>query len=266
MKFIFAGRDNSFNRKYINELVKDHDLICCLFLEIDRFTFKGRFRKIKKRIQKYGWIRVLDELSFHVWSTFILRTHREKQFMKTKPDYFSNSINLHCPVFEVENINSKKWLDFIKDQKPDVIFSICCNVHFNSTLVSIPRFGAYVLHEGILPEYKGLHSTLWTLLNKEYDYLGYTLFKANNITDGGSIVTQGKYELNKQEGIRSWSWVGHNALIKGLPEIIQAFKRLENEGGFIPLNTEHRKDQYYSWMRMSTFLHRSLANFYSYKN
>ena len=41
MRVVFIGRDNSFNRKFISELFKDHELVCILIVEIDRFTFKG---------------------------------------------------------------------------------------------------------------------------------------------------------------------------------------------------------------------------------
>ena len=45
MRVVFIGQDNSFNRKFISELFKDHELVCILFAEIDRFTFKGRLKK-----------------------------------------------------------------------------------------------------------------------------------------------------------------------------------------------------------------------------
>ena len=52
MGVVFIGQDNSFNRKFICELFKDHELVCCLFVEIDRFSFKGRLKKLQSIDQK----------------------------------------------------------------------------------------------------------------------------------------------------------------------------------------------------------------------
>ena len=66
MRVVFIGQDNSFNRKLIIELFKDHELVCCLFVAIDRFTFKGRLKKIRNRINRTGLIIIIDELVFHL--------------------------------------------------------------------------------------------------------------------------------------------------------------------------------------------------------
>ncbi len=259
MRVIVAVRDNSFNRKYVSELFKEHELICCLFLETDRFTLAGKIRKITKRIHKYGVLRVVDELAFHVFSKFILRRGTEKKLFNTKPDYFTNKINLNYPTFEVDDIHSERWLNFIKEKEPDIIFSNCCNVIFKLNLYSIPKFGTYVLHEGITPEYKGLHSTIWALLNDEREKIGYTLLKINEIIDGGEIVNQGIYKLKENEGLRTWSWIAHNSLIEGLPNIKEAFKMLEKNKVFTPDTTLRRKSRYYSWMKLSTFLFKNVT-------
>ena len=254
MRIVFIGRDNSFNRKYLNELFKEHEIVCCLFVEIDRFTFKGRSKKIKNRIKRKGLLRVIDELAFQFYSSFILRGRKEKKLKRSKPDYFVNELKLECPTYQVSNVHSKNWLELIKNHKPDIIFSICCNVIFRPKLLEIPRLGTYILHEGITPEYKGLHTPIWALLNGDLDCIGYSVIKANSEIDGGVILDQGAYNLKKDEGLKTWSWVGHNALIEGLPQIKEAFNQLELEGGFEPINTEGRKNKYYTWVTLSSFI------------
>lgn len=252
MKVVFIGRDNSFNRKYVNELFKNHELTSCLFVEIDRFSFKGRLKKIRRRMRRRGFFTVLDELAFQFYSSYFLR--KEKELLLSKPDYFINNTELSCETHDVANVHSEKWIQFIKDQKPDIIFSICCNVIFKKELLDIPRLGTYILHEGITPEYKGLHTPIWALMNNEPDGLGYSLIKANHEIDGGEILDQGGYQLKENEGIRTWSWVGHNALIEGMPNIEKALDKLAKDGDFTPISETERKDQYYSWVRLSTFL------------
>ncbi|NQY66884.1 MAG: hypothetical protein HRT72_04075, partial [Flavobacteriales bacterium] len=156
-----------------------------------------------------------------------MRSDYEKELLKSKPEYFVNRSRIDCPTYDVVDVHSEQWLRFIKEEDPDIIFSICCNVIFKQELLDIPSLGTCVLHEGITPEYKGLHTPIWALLNRDFDCLGYSIIKANNVIDGGDVLVQGKYDLKEKEGLRTWSWVGHNALIEGIPAMKKAFKELE---------------------------------------
>ena len=255
MRVIFAGRDNNFNRRYVTELFRDHEIVACLFLEIDRFSYAARWRKITRRMKRYGVLRVIDELAFHVYDRVANGKH-SKQMLASDPDFFLKSTKLPCPAFQVSNIHNKKWLSYIQEQEPDLIFSICCNVIFRPKLYSIPKYGTFVLHEGLTPEYKGLHTPIWALLNNEEEFIGYTVLRVNDEIDGGEVLVQDTYKLAPGEDIRTWSWIGHNALIQGLPKIRDSLAELEKNGSFTPISLEGRKNQYYSWVTLSEYLRR----------
>ena len=252
MKVIFVGRNNSFNRQFACELFRDQELTSCLFVEGGRNTFAGRYKKIRRRMKRNGFFRVVDELAFHVYDR-IFHAKRSKQFLQKEPDFFGKWRKLPCPSFEADNIHSKKWIEYIEEQQPDMIFSICCNVIFKPKLYNIPRLGTFVLHEGLTPEYKGLHTPIWAMLNGEHEYIGYTMLRVNDEIDGGEVLNQGTYTLQPGEDVRTWSWVGHNALIQGLPEMRERINDLANNGTFSPLSLEGRKDTYYSWVTLSQF-------------
>ena len=253
MKVIFVGRNNSFNRQFTCELFRDHELVSCLFVEGQRTTTSGRFQKIARRVKRNGLLRVTDELAFHVYDR-IFHAKRNREFMQRAPDYFQQWPSLPCTSFEVDNIHSKKWLEYIEEQQPDIIFSICCNVIFRPKLYNIPKYGTYVLHEGLTPEYKGLHTPIWAMLKNDDEYIGYTMLRVNDEIDGGDVLSQGKYKLQPGEDVRTWSWVGHNALIQGLPEMRQKIDELATNGSFTPMPLEGRKSTYYTWVTLSQFL------------
>lgn len=253
MKIIFLGRDNPFNRKYFSELSKEHELLCCLFLEPNRFKLTYRLNFICKRIRKYGFIRVSDELCFHLYYRLFFRNATMK-LIKTKREYFIDKLELECPTYNVENIHNIKWIEFIRNCSPDIIFCMCSSVILKPVLYNIPKLGTFVLHEGITPEYKGLHTILWALLKKDYKNIGYTLLKINDEIDGGKILIQENYKLNGNEDYRTWVWIGHNALIEGLDHIKKALKEVELNKDFKPVETVKRESCIYTWMTLTKFL------------
>ncbi|HTB05936.1 MAG TPA: formyltransferase family protein [Bacteroidia bacterium] len=259
MRIIFVGRDNSFNRKIVQEFSTEHQILCCLFIEPERSSWKSKSEKISRRIKKYGLLQASDELAFHLFDRFFLRT-KEPIFWKTRPEYYNNSINLSYPIHQVDDINNKKWVAFCNSLSPDIILATCSHVIFKPELYNTPALGTFVIHEGLTPEYRGLHTPLWALMKKEFQYIGYTVIKVNDQIDGGEILTQGTYPLGEDECYRTWSWVGHNAIISGLENIRRSFKELEKKRCFQPLNTQNRKSSYYTWMRFSRFLWLCLIN------
>lgn len=261
MKIIFAGRDNAFNRGIIQWLAEDHDVIACFFLEPERGSSKGRWKRIKLRAKKYSWFKALDELAFHLADRLWIRSDEKHRVLEDFPETFTKSQQLEIPQFSVANIHSKKWLNYVKENNPDIIFSVCGAVIFKPQLHTLPRLGTLVLHEGLTPEYKGLHTPLWALMNKEFQYLGYTLLQVNDSIDGGKVLSQNIYRLEKNEDFRVWSLVAHKAILANLEHIKTALLKLEENKGFVPLNISGRKHSYYTWMGLSDFTRLYFKNY-----
>lgn len=253
MRIIFAGRDNSFNRKLFKEISSEHEVLFCLFLEPGRKNTFHLFKRIGKRIRRYGLLKVLNELAFHVIDRLLIRKP-ETTLKDTQPEYFKTDVALDFPCFTVDNIHDPNWLGLIKQSNPDIIFSLCCNVIFKPVLIDIPKYGTFILHEGLTPAYKGLHTTLWALLKGDYKSVGYTLFKANTEIDGGEILVQENYKLKDGENYRTWSWIGHNALIEGLDTIKKSLKNLEQNDGFKPVEIDNKESGVYTWVTLTQFL------------
>jgi methionyl-tRNA formyltransferase len=255
MKIIFAGRDNSFNRGIINWLSKDHEVVASFFLEPDRFTFKGRMNRIKKRIKRYGLMKVLDEMSFHFVDRLWLRKN-EPAKMTAIPQEFRKVSDIKGDEFVVDKMNSKEWVAKVKSYEPDIIFSVCSSVIFKPQLYNTPRYGTLVLHEGITPQYKGLHTPLWALMKGEPQYLGYTLLKVNDEIDGGGIVSQYQYQLKDGEDHRCWSFVAHYSIVAGLDKMRDDLKKYEEQKDNFQLEMPKDSSKYphYTWMGLSEFL------------
>lgn len=256
MRVIFAGRDNSFNRGIVHWLKRDHEVVACLFLEPDRFGFKARWRRIRGRARRYGWFKAMDELAFHLADRLFVRRGEKELFEGYFPEEFLRPAPLEVPEYSVRKIHSQEWLDFIQQQKPDILFSVCGTVIFRPKLFNIPRLGTYVLHEGLTPEYKGLHTPLWGLMQQEPEFLGYTLLKVDESIDGGKVLIQGGYDPPEGCGVRQWSFIAHHAIVQGLDDMAEAMRELERDDGFEPLDLKSRMDSghTYTWMGLTDFV------------
>lgn len=51
------------------------------------------------------------------------------------------------------------------------------------------RLGSYVIHDSLLPKYRGFSPTLWALINGEKE-VGITFFEMGEVVDSGGIVAQ----------------------------------------------------------------------------
>lgn len=249
-RIVFIGRDTDFNRRFVKELSRSHRMVACMFVEQNRKSLGGMTERIRKRISKYGILKVLDELAFHVLDRSVLRRN-ESVFFKEKPEFFQPT-QLDMPLHYWANVNCVECYEVLKELSPDVILSMCCNVHFSRSLFLIPNYGTYVLHEGILPQYRGLHSTLWALAKKDYDNLGCTLFQVNERIDDGKIILQ--HKINGPSSCQNWGWAAHKAIIDSIEPIANVLAKLKRDGYVAPIGNIAGERKYYTWMRLTQFV------------
>jgi len=94
----------------------------------------------------------------------------------------------------IKNINEKNFIINLRKNNYDYAFSFCCNQIFKNELISSFR-KVINYHSSILPKYKGLNSTLWSIFCKE-KYTGFSYHYINNKIDNGNIVYQEKFKIN----------------------------------------------------------------------
>jgi hypothetical protein len=254
MKIVFIVRENSFNLGIIEWLSEYYTLSASFFTEVNRMRLSYRINRIKKRMKKYGLIRVVDELAFHAfYRAFYLR----KDIILIKKYFPDNFVKLKRPqgtFFQCENIHDKKNLQQIRSLSPDIIISVCTNTFFKPELFTLPKYGTYVIHEGILPEYKGLHTVAWALMKKEYNYVGCSFFRVNGNIDGGDILCNNIFPEAGKYGFQ-WGFVSHASILFGLPSLKDCIDKLYlNNGKYEKINTSERKSHLYSWATLSVYL------------
>ena len=96
-------------------------------------------------------------------------------------------------VSDINGRDAAKLADF----KPDLIISIRFGQIFKAPAISIPRLGIINLHSGLLPAYKGVMASFWSLLNGE-SHLGTTLhWVTDSKIDSGQMISQRSQTVQK---------------------------------------------------------------------
>lgn len=259
LKSVFIGSKNEFDEMIVDWLNQNTELtgVVWTFSGAWRKTWKGRFEYGKKRVKKYGLFKVINELLlfFYVKKKIAVKELGLLKRELIRPYWKNTGRNFDSLQFKsikCDNVNRKEVIEFLNECKPDLIFAMCVNDFFGKKLRSIAKYGVFLWHEGLTPEYKGLYSPFWTLYNQEYDKLAYTFLKMNDDVDGGEVYVQGNakdIDLRKH----GYSFIGHKAIYDSLPEVKNFLKQLEN-GRAQRLPDRNVKSGYYTYPGLTQYM------------
>ena len=99
------------------------------------------------------------------------------------------------PVFYFKKISDSNTLDEIRKLNPDIIFVLGLSQLLSSEFIGIPALGVIGSHPALLPENRGRHPLIWSLV-KGADRGGITLFYIDEGMDTGDIVMQREFQID----------------------------------------------------------------------
>jgi len=136
-----------------------------------------------------------DNLILNIIEFFLI-----KLFNLDKINPFFNNKGIFLKLFSklkiqyVKNINDSNFVTDLRKNNYDYAFSICCNQIFKKKLIS-SFYRIINYHSSLLPKYKGLNSTLWSILFRE-KFTGYSFHYVDGKIDNGNIILQEKFKIN----------------------------------------------------------------------
>lgn len=260
LKTAFIGNENNYDYKICEWLSQHTDL--SLIIWTDKLAWASNLPGRKKRVFKrfltrssrYGKIQTVNEALYYVlYRKFVVK----KEVAKIKKLLDTIEVHPQKPLSEIkqvrpDDIKSEELQNLVESSNLDAMFAMCIDVFLPKKLINTPKYGTFLWHEGITPNYRGVYSPFWALVNEDYENLGYTLLKMNSKLDAGEIYVQGRAEnINVLE---DWhSYIGHKAVLDSLPKVEKFLKQLEvNQHRFI--ENPNAKDGYYSYPKASAFL------------
>jgi hypothetical protein len=235
---VFVGSRNDFDEVLVDWLARRTDLLGVVWTSSTAWqrTLAGRVAFARERARRYGLRKAVDETAFYV---HFHRTKKRLDHAELRRRVIDPYHALHgTPSWSGDalvtaSVNSPEVMGFLRERKPDLVLAMCINEYFARPLRSIPRHGVLLWHEGVTPEYRGLYSPFWAAHNLDFERIGYTLLRMNDVYDAGEAFVQG--QARDVDPVRHGHlYMGHKAIWDSLPEVERFLGELE-EGSAKPV-------------------------------
>ena len=137
-------------------------------------------------------------------------------------DYFNKLCdNLKIPsnnVHYIDNINNNK--DLIESINPDLMVVVGAPF-IQSDILNIECVKIN-LHIGFLPNYRGIKTIEWAIINNDYDKIGYTIHELTSKLDQGSVIS--RRTINVDSSNYDLSHIYTSLYEKGFNDLIRIVK------------------------------------------
>jgi len=187
-----------------------------------RETPERKKRRIKREIQRVGWLRFADVLAFRVFYRLFLaskdRAWEREQVEKLCATYSRpEARELITPA-----PNTPEAEAFIRQAKPDMVIARCKTL-LAERIFTLPAIGTFVMHPGIAPEYRNAHGCFWAVANGDAKNAGMTLLRIDKGVDTGPIY--GYFHASPKQG-ESHIVLQHRTVFDNLEEIRATLARV----------------------------------------
>jgi methionyl-tRNA formyltransferase len=117
-------------------------------------------------------------------------------------DLCSVSKSHGIPCLYADDINSSITLDWIRDKTPDIVFCFGWSRLLKKELLSLAPLGIIGFHPASLPENRGRHPLIWSLVLGLKE-IGSSFFFMDSGADSGDVISQRKIIINDNDDART---------------------------------------------------------------
>lgn len=103
--------------------------------------------------------------------------------------------NYKIPLYYIDDINSKEFIQKIRDAKIDLILCAAYPQIFSKELISISSRCSVNFHPSLLPKFRGAHPHYWAIVKGEEESGLTAHFMTENI-DEGDIIAQIRFPIS----------------------------------------------------------------------
>jgi len=133
---------------------------------------------------------------------------------------------------------------FKHDKEYDVLFCFRFSKILKSRLLSIAKVASVNFHGALLPKYAGLGSIFQAISHRE-DEIGGSFHMMVEKIDGGSVIYQSKFPINRQRSVGYHHLKVYQESAKGFFQVAQNIKRQ------ISVANDSAEDEYFSFPEKS---------------
>lgn len=104
----------------------------------------------------------------------------------------------HIPIFFSDVVKPNQYAEVVAECKPDIALAVGWRFLINEKTYRLPPHGTLVIHDSLLPKYRGFAPMNWAIINGETE-TGVTLFLMVDAVDAGPIIDQLKVRIAKED-------------------------------------------------------------------
>ncbi len=153
----------------------------------------------------------------------------------------SIAVNSSIDFYKIEDVNSPDFISRLQTLDIDVIVSVAATQLFKKDILNLPKMCCINLHSSLLPEYRGVSPSFWTMLNGE-EKTGVTVHYMDEKIDSGDIIIQNVINIEKDDTVKM---LNEKVADVGAASLIEALKLLENNT-VKPIPLDITKGSYFS--------------------
>ncbi len=184
-----------------------------------------RKRRIQRERQRVGSLRMLDILAFKIFYRLRFAARdaawQERELERLQDLY--PPVPDSVPVHVCASINSKGAEEFIRDKAPDLLIARCKQL-MRPRIFSLARYGTYVFHPGVCPQYRNAHGCFWALAHHDHENVGMTLLRIDEGIDTGPIFGFYSYDFDARN--ESHIVIQHRVFLENLTPIAEKLKAI----------------------------------------
>ena len=128
-------------------------------------------------------------------------------FIVPRKDTHDTKLKEFCDTYGIDylsnqSINSKLFLDLMKDYDCDILVSMSFDQIFKKAILNTTKYGVINCHAGMLPYYRGRNVLNWVLINDETEF-GITVHHVDEGIDTGDIIIQKAFPILEEDNYNS---------------------------------------------------------------
>lgn len=137
-------------------------------------------------------------------------------------DVKSLALEAGLRVFQPENINTPKSVEFLKSLNADLFVIVAYGQLLSQEVLDIPKVFPLNIHASLLPKYRGAAPINWAIIKGE-KITGVTIMQVTRKMDSGAIIMQKELSVNEEDDAISLESklrdIGAGLLLKAIPAI-----------------------------------------------
>ncbi|WP_435156840.1 methionyl-tRNA formyltransferase [Haladaptatus sp. DFWS20] len=139
------------------------------------------------------------------------------------------------------DINSDEYVQYAASMVPDVIVSVAATQKFQSDLLDVPNRCVINVHSSLLPDYRGVSPSFWSLLNDE-DKTGISVHYMDENIDTGDVILQEELEIHPDDTLHT---LNRRVAEHGSTVLHESLRQI-SEGVVDSTSTDPSNGSYYS--------------------